>query len=52
MGEISEMMMEGILCQCCGVFLGDGEHPEKFEPIGVPTFCGDCKPSKKRKKRK
>ena len=30
MGEISEMILEGILCELCGVFIGDAvEHPRK-----------------------
>lgn len=33
MGEISEMMEDGILCQTCGVFLDDSEG----------TFFQSCK---------
>lgn len=30
MGEIAEMMMEGMLCQCCGVYLesSKGDYPQ------------------------
>lgn len=37
MGEIAEMMLDGTLCEGCGVHLpGDG--------FGVPRRCRDCKP--------
>jgi hypothetical protein len=49
MGEISEMMLDGTLCECCGVFLGEvNEDPrmdyeeEQFEPQGFPGLCSDC----------
>lgn len=32
MGEIAEMMLEGILCEACGAFI-DGE------PTGFPGYC-------------
>lgn len=32
MGEISDMMLEGYLCECCGVPLED-------EPMGIPNYC-------------
>jgi hypothetical protein len=35
MGEISEMILEGILCQGCGVYMGEGE--------GYPVTCPACK---------
>lgn len=34
MGEISDMMLEGILCQQCGGYVGDGD--------GFPVTCGSC----------
>lgn len=34
MGEIADWMLEGGLCQGCGVYLGEGD--------GYPTFCRDC----------
>lgn len=36
MGEVAEMMMDGTLCQVCGVFIDD-------EPPGYPVTCGACK---------
>lgn len=41
MGEISEMMLDGTLCEGCGVFLND-------DPPGYPCRCPDCKPKEKR----
>lgn len=35
MGEIAEMMLEGILCESCGVFLGG-------DAAGYPRYCADC----------
>ena len=34
MGEIAEMMIDGTLCEGCGVYLGDGQ--------GFPRYCGSC----------
>lgn len=34
MGDISEAMLSGVLCQCCGVFVG--------EDVGYPVSCEDC----------
>lgn len=31
MGEIAEMMLEGALCECCGVYIGEGD--------GIPGYC-------------
>lgn len=31
MGEIADMMLEGVLCQGCGEYMGEGE--------GYPGFC-------------
>ena len=36
MGEIVEMMEEGILCQMCGAYIEDDKQ------IGVWTTCEDC----------
>lgn len=40
MGEIAEMMLDGTLCQQCGVTMPgvdeDGEAP------GYPQTCADC----------
>jgi hypothetical protein len=37
MGEIADMMLDGTMCQFCGVFL-DGE------PLGIPRYCAECAP--------
>ncbi len=37
MGEISEMMLDGTLCQFCGEYLGGEE--------GYPQACPGCGPA-------
>jgi hypothetical protein len=37
MGEIADMMLEGLLCEQCGVFIDE-------DPPGHPRNCG-CDPS-------
>lgn len=44
MGDISEMMLDGTLCETCGEFIG--------EPVGYPRYCGGCRPRKKKNKNK
>lgn len=34
MGEIAEMIIDDILCEICGVYIGDA--------CGYPRFCVDC----------
>lgn len=42
MGEVAEMMLDGTLCQCCGIYLDDDETDE--EPgNGYPITCKSCK---------
>ena len=36
MGEIADMMLEGMLCAGCGEFLGEGD--------GFPMYCSACQP--------
>jgi hypothetical protein len=36
MGEITEMVLDGILCESCGVYIDDGEIP------GHPRRCKGC----------
>lgn len=36
MGEYAEMMLEGLVCECCGEFFGDDEGP------GFPRVCDGC----------
>jgi len=40
MGEISEMIFSGLLCQVCGAYMDDLEEP------GYPRTCPDCEDSK------
>ena len=40
MGEISEMMQDGILCQICGVFMDDLQDGD--EAPGYPRTCEGC----------
>ena len=35
MGEVTEMKMEGILCERCGAYMG--------EEVGHPRKCESCK---------
>jgi hypothetical protein len=35
MSDIAEMMLEGILCATCGVYLDS-------EPVGFPKYCEQC----------
>lgn len=36
MGEIADMMLEGDLCACCGIFMGDWGS-------GHPRYCQGCR---------
>lgn len=38
MGDIADMMIEGVLCSGCGEVLGDGGG------LGYPGVCGGCDP--------
>lgn len=44
MGDIADMMLDGTLCEGCGMYIGSDN--------GFPTYCYDCKPEKKKKKKK
>lgn len=37
MGEIADMMLDGTLCEGCGVYLGSD--------MGFPMRCPDCEPA-------
>ncbi len=39
MGDIADMMLEGVLCQICGEYLGDGD--------GYPVTCSGCQKTEK-----
>ena len=36
MGEAAEDILNGIVCQCCGVWMDD------FEEVGYPRTCESC----------
>jgi hypothetical protein len=36
MGDIAEMILEGLLCQVCGAYIEEGEAE------GYPRSCSDC----------
>jgi DNA-directed RNA polymerase subunit RPC12/RpoP len=38
MGEIADMMLDGTMCQGCGVWLHDGA-----DGPGYPGYCSDCR---------
>lgn len=45
MGEIAELMLDGTLCQVCGVLMEDLIQPGKKElkePPGYPRTCPGC----------
>lgn len=42
MGEISEMITEGILCRECGQYIDDDDDPRTCGADGYPRFCADC----------
>lgn len=35
MGEVADMMLDGTLCEGCGVYVGGTEHD-------IPLLCGHC----------
>jgi hypothetical protein len=43
MGEVADMILEGILCQDCGAFMPG-------TPAGVPVTCKNCKREQKGQK--
>ena len=40
MGEISEMYLDGTLCECCGSVMPDVD--KNYKPHGYPRTCDDC----------
>lgn len=44
MGEVAEMMLDGTLCQSCGVYVGT--------PCGYPRDCADCRRTQTSSKRR
>ena len=47
MGEIAEMMLDGTLCECCGVYLGEASDISRR-----CTNCGDLTEHQEQPKRK
>jgi len=43
MGEIADMMLDGTMCQQCGVWMHEGE-----DGPGFPQTCSDCRQSNNR----
>jgi len=39
MGEIADLMLDGILCEQCGVYIG--------EAIGYTRNCQNCQPKRR-----
>jgi hypothetical protein len=35
MGEIAELILEGIVCEYCGIWIG--------QPVGYPRPCEECR---------
>lgn len=44
MGEIADAILEGVFCQGCGDYLGEGG--------GYPTFCRGCQPKRPPRRRR
>ena len=52
MGDVAELMVNGDICQICGVYLHPSQKvyvygvkvkmPENGEGYGVPVTCKDC----------
>ena len=45
MGDVADMILEGILCEYCGVYIEDGEC--ELEADGYPRLCSNCQNEKK-----
>jgi hypothetical protein len=41
MGEIAEMMLDGLMCERCGEWIGDHDGSEGDGP-GFPQLCPGC----------
>lgn len=40
MGEVADMMINGTLCEGCGVYLGIKDEDD--DPVGFPCLCAGC----------
>jgi hypothetical protein len=47
MGDIADMILDGILCETCGGLIGDVP-----EAVGYPRQCDSCKPKSKKEVKK
>ena len=51
MGEITEMVLDGTLCELCFSYLGEfpkeNENHVEWEPPGYPHKCKNCKKKEK-----
>lgn len=45
MGELSDMVLEGILCELCGVYIDDNSQ-------GIPRKCKNCRRQTQGERRK
>lgn len=45
MGEVAEMMLEGMLCEGCGEIMDD-MLDDAVEPPGYPRRCPGCSPDR------
>jgi hypothetical protein len=49
MGDIADDMIDGVICQQCGMYLEeflDGTEPDGF---GYPVTCSDCRADSRKK---
>ena len=46
MSDVADMIVEGILCEACGVYIEDDEA------AGYPRQCNDCKPRNKKQRKR
>ena len=44
MGDVTDMIMEGILCEGCGDYMGDS--------VGYPRCCDECQKIRQAEKQK
>lgn len=44
MGELSDMVIDGVLCELCGVYIGDS--------VGYPRKCVNCAGTRKKRRKK
>lgn len=43
MGDMAELVLEGVLCQECGVLIDDDDWPgAEGMACGHPRYCYDC----------